>query len=792
MMIASVAFAGRDIDEEGQGDSQELQRMQSAFVPIPQEQKPEPKANLSGAVTDENGNPLRGVEVQCIDSDGNVVAQGITDDGGNYLFEGLPEGTYTIRASYSGYEWKKIEFEGAFEPPSMPKGLVLYEIEGDSSGEAMLRAQWDHVSGATYYRCELLKPDSGFPIRQYPDMMQNFCEFGGLEADTYYEVRVYAKNDAGYSEEPAKARSRTSGRRPQPPFGLGVTHAKNNVVELVWDHADIEDLEGFLVQVRKEGGKYRYYSKDGFTSKSSEAYVVQGSADGFITFRIDDRLENGVPFLENTVPYSFRVMARDMRDNLSEASHAVTGIVLEDTIPPKSPTNLQYEFVEEGLLRLTWETEDIDVNRYRIYYGAHEDRWDAVSYTSRRFYDVRIDRSSFPQGEIYVRIVAIDRAGNESGYQPLQRSAILGAGDDKTENITLSSDLGYKDRSIAIREVISTPKVRKKIKKKPVQPKAYTYEGLSRKGFIVEKGETATLRGEIEIPPSTTVVVKSGAMLILDGAVLSPSHESWGGIRFHEGSRGSIKNTRITGADVGIGIHGSDGLVTVRGLTVEQCRDYGLYIKNSRVTLENVAADRNGIGVYTKDSEVSISKGVFKNNERGIHADNYSITVEESIFSNNRIYGIRLYGGGTLHRNEFRGNYVAIVFERGRGSATATDNVIEYSSIDGVVVSSSNVTIERNVIARNENHGIYIKNNANPTISENDIVENGRFAVTGGGMVAHCYIARNNGSIYIDDTEQRGIPDNVFNSSSTGVIKQIYRVDFIDALSYTPVVARNS
>jgi parallel beta-helix repeat protein len=145
-----------------------------------------------------------------------------------------------------------------------------------------------------------------------------------------------------------------------------------------------------------------------------------------------------------------------------------------------------------------------------------------------------------------------------------------------------------------------------------------------------------------------------------------------------------------------------------------------------------------------------------------------------------------------LHRNAFRGNYVAMVFERGRGAATVAGNVVEYSSVDGIVVSSSDVTIKRNVIARNDNHGIYIKNNANPTISENDIVDNGRYAVTGGGRVAHCHIARNNGSIYIDDTEQRGIPDNVFNASSTGVIKQIYRVDYIDALSYTSVVARNS
>ena len=498
-LLPLAALGGRDVDEAAPPDSQDLQRMQSAFVPVPEETKPIPKASLSGMITDEDGNPLRGVEVQCVDQDGTSVAEGVTDERGVYLFEDLPEGDYTIQVSYSGYEWKKIEFRGGNLPPPAPASLVIYEIDSDVSGKSMLRAQWDHVRGATHYRCELIRQDDGVPLREYPDMLQNFCEFGGLEPDTEYEVHVYARNDAGYSTEAARARSRTKGQRPQPPFGVGVTYAKNNVVELVWNHAQSENLEGFLIQVRKEGGKYFYYSKDGFTRNRSEAYVVRSTLNDYIQYRIDDRLESGVPFIENTVPYSFRVVAKDVRGNLSEASHAVTGILLEDTIAPKSPTNLQYEFVGEDLLRLTWETEDLDVSRYRISYGSHEDRWDGVSYTSRTHYDIRINRESFPDGEIYVRVVAIDRAGNESGYQPLERGTTLEAGDDKTENITLSSELGYKDRSIAIREVARKPRVKKAAKKKTVKAKRYGYETLKRNGFIIQNGETATLDGEIAV-----------------------------------------------------------------------------------------------------------------------------------------------------------------------------------------------------------------------------------------------------------------------------------------------------
>ena len=47
----------------------------------------------------------------------------------------------------------------------------------------MLRAQWNHDKGATHYRCELHSGEGDLLLREYPDMMQNFCEFGGLEPD---------------------------------------------------------------------------------------------------------------------------------------------------------------------------------------------------------------------------------------------------------------------------------------------------------------------------------------------------------------------------------------------------------------------------------------------------------------------------------------------------------------------------------------------------------------------------------------------------------------------------------
>jgi uncharacterized protein YfaS (alpha-2-macroglobulin family) len=51
------------------------------------------------SVYNEEGQPQSNAEVNVIDeSDGTVVATGHTNVNGNYLFQGLPPGTYTVTA----------------------------------------------------------------------------------------------------------------------------------------------------------------------------------------------------------------------------------------------------------------------------------------------------------------------------------------------------------------------------------------------------------------------------------------------------------------------------------------------------------------------------------------------------------------------------------------------------------------------------------------------------------------------------------------------------------------------
>ena len=96
VMLAPLTAAGgggRQVEEAPPEEPPETQPMESAPVLVPEKPKTKAKGRLSGKVTDEDGKPLQGVEVICIDSDSRAVARGLTDEKGTYLFEDLNEGS---------------------------------------------------------------------------------------------------------------------------------------------------------------------------------------------------------------------------------------------------------------------------------------------------------------------------------------------------------------------------------------------------------------------------------------------------------------------------------------------------------------------------------------------------------------------------------------------------------------------------------------------------------------------------------------------------------------------------
>ncbi len=745
---------------------------------------------ITGRVIDESGNPVSGAYVYLYDQNGKQIATVKTDEKGQYVFKDLEEGEYRIKIEYPGFSAPveiPIKRKEVTRRAPIPTGLRLEEIPTGIGEPSIVRATWDRMEGVTGYKAQILLRGERTPLFEYPDIVSNYCEFGNLEENTEYQVRVFSKNESGYSISYALRFIKTINKPPLPPHSLVVLDAKNNRVELAWGESNSKDLMGYLIQVKKDGGKYLYFTGSGLSSEVKDALIIKNRPDeyGLIGFSIDGFGNNRKPIIENLIPYSFRVFSIDKGRNISKPSNTVEEIVLKDTVPPKPPTNIKYQFIKDNVVRITWDSPDTDVAKFRVYYGTELGRWDGVIYTGEKNCELRIEKELLEEGSLYIVVNAIDKAGNESGVKPVVKQTTVLDAEEVEENIVITDEDIYKDYAVAIKKVEKKPpqKVvkKKKIIKRPPPPKKYGFDYLARKGYRIKSGETAIVSGKHKIPQDIFIIVDNGGTLFLDEAELIPERRVWGGIRYLNGSKGSIDSSIVRGALNGIAASGVGELI-VKNTGVYECKDKGIYIKNGKAELLNVDVESNGTGVLAENAKIVIIDSVFKNNNKGFLSFGYDARISGSIFERNKQYGIRVYGKAVIANCIARNNLVGMVFEKGKGKASLVQSTVSSNEIDGLVVSTSELEIKYCNISNNGRNGIYVKGNEEPLITQSDIISNGEYGVIGGGRVIECFVAYNNGSPYIDDTGTKGTPDNVNTSSSSGMIKQIYLVDFIDRL----------
>ena len=789
LLLAWPLFPSQD--QEGQASSGQEQSEplpEPEIVPVPEPvEEPPSEGGIMGRLVDELGSPIEGVTVSAVDEGGRVVAETLTDEEGSYGFDKLIAGDYTLTVSYPGISAPiGIQFEEKENRAPIPTGLRVSEIHDDIHGSSFIRARWDKMPDVLSYRCEIRKKDDKQPLVQYEGILNNSCEFGNLEENTDYQVRIFSKNELGFSTSYALGSFRTKNKPPLAPFGLGVVHAKNYRLELVWRRVEGDKPRGYVIQIKSGKDPWRYYSQEGLASSQTESFVIEETGGSGMSYSIADVLENGAPILENGVSYSLRVLAVDETGTLSAPSSPVYNIVLEDTVPPLPLSDIKYEFVSQDRLRISWETKDRDVAKFRVYYGLNAERWDGIVYTEKRYHDLIVEREKLLNRQLYIAVTAIDRSGNESGYRPVEKRTEVVGGEETAQDFVLSFENVIKDLSPAVRELP------KKVEKKPITrkappkvttPKEYGIAYLARKGFVVENGETATLSEKILLPEDAIIRVNSGGTLIVDGAELIAEKGIWGGVRYQAGSKGSITNTTVSGALTGIAIIGIQGGVRLDNVVIERCTENGIFVKDSKVEMKVLTVRANKTGVLLHTSETFIQNSYIEENEKGVLAYNYRCRIEDSFFRNNSTYGLRVYGGGVVKGCTFRNNYVGAAFEQGRGSAELLECRVEKSRIDGIVVTTSDLTIRKTQVSGNGRNGIYVKDRTNPAITESDITNNKKYAVYGGGKVTRCYVAYNNGSTYIDDTQGRGKPDDIASSSSSRSVKQIFNVDYIEELS---------
>ncbi len=776
------------------GEQEQQLQKQVIEKPIEKSEKKEKRGLIAGTVLDENGNPIVGVVVRCVDENGTVVKEVQTDKDGKYSFKDLPAGKYKIEVLYKpveSYLEIKPEVKKAKKPP-IPTGLEIKEVDYGVIGESFLRVKWDKMENTDSYVCELYSKKDKKLIARYDGIKQNYCEFGYLDENKEYMIRVYSKNEAGISLSYALGYIKTVDKRPPPPYDLGYIYAKNNRIDLIWKGIRVKDLKGYVVQLKKKDNSYLFYSDNGLTWDLKRASVIK-SDNNTVKLTISGS-KDGVPFVENSIPYTFRVFEIDDSGNVSLPSLELKDVVLDDTVPPRPVSNIKYTYKDNKVM-ISWQSSDRDVVKYKVYYGVYKDRWDGVVVTNKNYYEFMVDAEKLPEGKLYIAITAVDRAGNESGFRPVQKKASLE--DHKTEaNFVVSAVNAYKDYSLAIKAVapaIEKKKVAKKVtvKKKKLPPKKYGYDYLKKKGFVVKKGETALLTGNIIVPANIIIKVERGGRLNISNATIK-SESTWGGIRFLGGSYGKIENTTIHSAVRGIVILDGAVLGTIKTTKVYGSKEIGVFVSNSEVKIEDVIITNCGMGIYSENSNLKIINSKILKNKKGIYAKGYKTYISSATISENTEYGLRLAGYGEVKLSSLTGNMVGAFFESNGSKVKFTGNTVSSNKIDGIVVENTNVEITKNEISKNLRYGIYCRKGANPYIIENNLIGNGGYAVFGGGKVVRCYVAFNNSSPYIDSTKIKGKIDGIFSSSSSDMIKQLYNVDYIENLLSSPVDLTNN
>ena len=128
-------------DKTSLGDAEQLVLDANKSITITMIDKPQQQGNggegvVSSTITDAEGNPLAGVDVFLLDSDGNVVGFATTDENGQFTIFGLSPGNYTLSVDYEGLALKgaSIDVSNDGKPVVLditvtPDGLVTTIVE---------------------------------------------------------------------------------------------------------------------------------------------------------------------------------------------------------------------------------------------------------------------------------------------------------------------------------------------------------------------------------------------------------------------------------------------------------------------------------------------------------------------------------------------------------------------------------------------------------------------------------------------------------------------------------------
>ncbi|MCK4511904.1 fibronectin type III domain-containing protein, partial [bacterium] len=316
-------------------------------------------------------------------------------------------GTWTIRVTATIMPEANQDFSvvtnfagGAPDlPPDAPTGLGA--VPG--SGEGEIDVSWNANSepDLDHYRLERASNPGFSGATSFTTTNTHYDDSGLVPSDTYY-YRVFAVGAGTNESDPSStASSDAQDLPPSAPTGLSVvTGTGEGEIDITWNASTEPDFDHYRLE-RDDSPSFS--SPTSFTTTNNH-YNDSGLVPG-------DR-------------YYYRVYGVDEGSNES-ASSSVDSALAQD-LPPAPPTGLvAVTGTNEGEIFISWNpNSEPDLDRYRVERslapdfepGSEPFEEPAVSFT---------DTGLIPGETYYYRVIAIDTAGNESGYSNVDFAVAL-------------------------------------------------------------------------------------------------------------------------------------------------------------------------------------------------------------------------------------------------------------------------------------------------------------------------------------------------------------------------------
>lgn len=216
--------------------------------------------------------------------------------------------------------------------------------------------------------------------------------------------------------------------------------------------------------------------------------------------------------------------------------------------------------------------------------------------------------------------------------------------------------------------------------------------------------------------------------------------DTWG-IAYYSGSGSILQNNSITSNFRGVYLTTNASNLVVANNTIQNSSQHGLNLYKAKDTkiLDNKISNNKEHGIFcTRECKNILIKSnrILDNGRNGIVLNQYTInsTVKQNIVKDNNRSGIAIWNSSNniVNGNLMQQNGLGMTIAQNSSYNIINNNLIENSLSNGMLLDTNSTKnkIERNLITRSGDAGVYIRNASDNMLFRNDITEHSKNGMT--------------------------------------------------------------